>query len=399
MKHTFIINFYLKRSVIRKNGKMPVVMRIIINGERTDVHLPIDVCSSMWSVEFGRASGKTDEARQVNAFLEQVHATLFTYYRQSLVEGIIVTAKGLKQRFVRLGVQPQTLLSIFRKHNDDAYLMAKSEGISMSTYKKYDLAFRRIEQFIVKQGKTDIQLCHLDMCFINDYELFLRTDCNLGINMAAKMLQILKKVVLLARNLGIINFNPFLNHHTKREEIGIRYLTWSELERIKQKEITIPRLAFVRDLFVFSSYTGLSYADIRKLSECHISSFKNGSLWIMQNRTKTGHLARIPLLPSAVEILNRYRKTDCELIFAVMSNQKLNSYLKELADICKIKKVLTFHVARHTFSTTICLDNGLPIETLSKMLGHSDIKITQAYAKVSNRKIEEDVNKLNSILQ
>ena len=119
----------------------------------------------------------------------------------------------------------------------------------------------------------------------------------------------------------------------------------------------------------------------------------------MQNRTKTGHLARIPLLPPAVEILNRYRKADCELIFPVMSNQKLNSYLKELADICKIKKVLTFHTARHTFSTTICLDNGLPIETLSKMLGHSDIKITQAYAKVSNRKIEEDVNKLNSILQ
>lgn len=266
----------------------------------------------------------------------------------------------------------------------------------MDTYKKYELAYRRVQEFMLYQySQMDIYLDNLNLQFVNDFEIYLRANCKLGINMTAKMIQFLKKVVNLVRDLGIIHFNPFYLHHTKWEKVKIEYLTKQEIKKIICKEITIKRLDVVRNLFLFGIFTGLSYIDIKNLTINNIQQQHDGSFWIITLRQKTGNSVELPLLDIPKKIIEKYEEElDDKKLLPVMSNQKLNSYLKELADICGITKHLNFHVARHSFSTSIMLDHGVSMETLSRVLGHSNIKTTQIYAKVTNRKISYEMNLL-----
>ena len=290
--------------------------------------------------------------------------------------------------YTQTEMYPQSLLALFRKHNEDE-LKLVGHGRVMDTYKKYELAYRRVQEFMLYQySQTDIYLDNLNLQFVNDFEIYLRANCKLGINMIAKMIQFLKKVVNLARDLGIIHFDLFYLHHTKWEKVKIEYLTKQEIKKIICKEITIKRLDVVRDIFLFGVFTGLSYIDIKNLTVNNIQQQYDGSFGIITSRQKTDNSVELPLLDIPRRIIAKYREErDDKKLLPVMSNQKLNSYLKELADICGITKRLNFHVARHSFSTSIMLDHGVSMETLSRVLGHSNIKTTQIYAKVTNRKV------------
>ncbi|MFV0417842.1 MAG: site-specific integrase [Dysgonomonas sp.] len=360
MKYTFKISFFLKKSIVRKNGKSPIIVRITLNGEKVEFSSKLSIIASKWNVDTGEAEGNSDEATALNYDLNSIRMTIYTYYRNLSEKCEIITADKLRRMYTQTKIYPQTLLTLFKKHNDDELKLVGYVRV-MDTYKKYELAYRRVQEFmLLKYSKNDIYLDNLNLQFINDYEIYLLSDCKLGINMTAKMIQFLKEVANLARNLGIINFDPFYLHKTKWEKTKIEYLTKYEIKQIIEKEIIIRRLDVVRDIFLFSIFTGLSYIDIRNLTVNHIHEQYNGSCWIITSRQKTNNSVELPLLDIPKRIIDKYKneRTDSRLL-PVMSNQKMNAYLKELADICKIKKRLTFHVARH---------NETPYRLLSSIL-------------------------------
>lgn len=400
MKYTFRISFFLKKSIVRKNGKSPIIARITLNGEKVEFSTKLSIESSKWDVDTGEVKGNNYEPISINNNLSSIRMTIYTYYRNLSEKCEIITAEKLRRMYTQTEMYPQTLLTLFKKHNNDE-LKLVGHGRVMDTYKKYELAYRRVQEFMLYQySKEDIYLDNLNLQFVNDFEIYLRVNCKLGTNMTAKMIQFLKKVVNLARDLGIIHFDPFYLHHTKWEKVKIEYLTKQEIKKIIEKEITIKRLDVVRDIFLFSVFTGLSYVDVKNLTVNNIQKQHDGSSWIVTKRQKTDNSVELPLLDIPQKIIAKYeQERDGLSLLPVMSNQKLNSYLKELADICGITKRLNFHVARHSFSTSIMLDHGVSMETLSKVLGHSNIKTTQIYAKVTNKKVSYEMKALSKKLQ
>lgn len=395
MKYTFRISFFLKKSKVRKDGKSPIIARITLNGEKVEFSTQQSIATSKWHVGSGQAKENSHESITLNNDLNSIRMTLYTYYRNLSEKCEIITAEKLRRTYTQTEMYPKTLLTLFQKHNDDE-LKLVGHGRVMDTYKKYQLAYRRVQEFMFYQyAKEDIYLDNLNLQFVNDFEIYLRVNCKLGTNMTAKMIQFLKKVVNLARNLGVIHFDPFYLHHTKWEKVKIEYLTKHEIKKIIDKEITTQRLDVVRDIFLFGIFTGLSYIDIKNLTVNNIQQQHDGSYWIITSRQKTDNSVELPLLDIPKKIIAKYEEVrDGLKLLPVMSNQKLNSYLKELADICGITKRLNFHVARHSFSTSIMLDHGVSMETLSKVLGHSNIKTTQIYAKVTNKKVSYEMNVL-----
>ena len=360
MKHTFRISFFLKKSIVRKNGKSPIIARITLNSEKVEFSIKLSIESSKWDVNTGEAKGNNYESVSLNNDINSIRMTLYTYYRYLSEKCEVVTADKLRKMYIQTEVYPKTLLTLFKKHNDDE-LKLVGHGRVMDTYKKYELAYRRVQDFLLcRYSKTDIYLDNLNLQFANDFEIYLLVNCKLGINMTAKMIQFLKKIVNLARNLGIINFNPFYLHHTKWEKVKIDYLTKQEIKKIIEKEITIKRMDTVRDIFLFSIFTGLSYIDVKNLTVNNIQQQHDGSYWIITTRQKTNNSVELPLLNIPQRIMAKYEHEREGLkLLPVMSNQKLNSYLKELADICGITKRLTFHVARHNNNSFLLKINNL----------------------------------------
>lgn len=281
-----------------------------------------------------------------------------------------------------------------------------SESLSYGTLKNYFTTQKYIKLFLTKKKIQDIYLTQLTFRFLVDFEKFLRSyvpddhQKQMENNTVMKHIQRLRKMVTLACKMEWIDKDPFIKFKPTYIKNEREFLSEDELQTIIEKEFEIERLEFVKDLFVFSCYTGLSYIDVMNLNEDNITFGIDGGKWIITNRQKTHNKVKIPLLPIAEELIQKYKghiKTKkTKTLFPNISNQKLNSYLKEIADLCKIKKNLTFHIARHTFATTITLSNGVPIETVSKLLGHTKIATTQIYAKVIERKVSEDMQVLRS---
>jgi len=278
-------------------------------------------------------------------------------------------------------------------------------NLNGGTQKNYYTTEKYISKFLLKSYKTiDMYLRELDYNFILKFEKYLRgyvPTCHqrkMGNNTVMKHIERFRKLINLGLKLGWIERDPFINFKAHIIKTEREFLSLDELDMIEKKQFTIERLQLVKDLFVFSCYTSLSYIDVINLKEDNINIGIDGELWIHYRREKTTKVIRIPLLPKALQIIEMYKKNIKSKtqgsIFPKISNQKLNSYLKEIADVCGIKKNLTFHIARHTFATTVTLSNGIPIETVSKLLGHSKISTTQIYAKVIERKVSDDMKRL-----
>ena len=392
MRHSFSIYFYLKRRKLQKDSKSTIMLRIIVNNKATDVSLKISILQEHWDKQNRRVSDMNPEAHDINAYLDKVSSTLQHHYRQAQLEGKHLTASMLKQRFMATGSNPSSLLEIFDKQVKDADRLAHAGQISMSHSNRHKLVYRRLEEFCKKMGRQDIPLEQFNRQMIHELELFFRTDCRLSINTTAKMMSMVRKGILWAYRCGIILTNPFSTYQIKKEESQKQYLNKQEIIRIMNKRLDIPRLASIRDIFIFSCFTGIAYSDICRLRKDQIISDSGKSMYIHLYRTKTNHPAFIPLLPQAKKIASFYiGKGESEYLFPTISNQKSNAYLKELADICHIRKRVTFHCFRHTFATTVTLANDVALQNVSKMLGHSSTRMTQHYARVLDNSIMKDM--------
>ncbi|MBC6112772.1 site-specific integrase [Pedobacter fastidiosus] len=396
MKRNFSLIFFLKRGKRASSEKLPVYLRITVSKKRVEVTSGKDCLEKDW--ENGKFKGNSSAARTMNAFLKQMELQVHDAHRKLLTLGSDITAESLANELLGKEDDKKTLRQVFENHNSQMEALVGS-GFSKMTHLRYQTALRHVFQFLREKYRiSDIDIKKIDHKFLTDYDFFLRSVRKCSNNSAVKYLKNLKKIVKICLANGWILRDPFANFKATVKEIDRVCLTDSEVNRLEQTDFANERLERVKDIFLFSCYTGLAYIDIYQLKTSEVITGRQDERWIISNRQKTGIPTRIPLLPKAINLLEKYTdhplRSNSEKLFPVSSNQKMNAYLKEIADVCGIKTILTFHLARHTFATTITLMNDVPIETVSKMLGHKNIKTTQHYAKIMDKKVDEDMAKL-----
>lgn len=369
--------------------------RITIDGKLCQFSTKQSILPENWNIAAGKAKGK--DAGRINALLEDIKASLNNIYHEQQRRDNYVTAEKVKNEFLGHSEKHETILDLFKKHNDDVKQLV---GISktIATYRKYEVTRRHLAEFIQsKYNISDIAINEITPMFITDFELYLRTTCKCSYNTTAKFMQFFKRIILIARNNGILIGDPFANYKIRLEKVDRGYLTEDEIKIILKKKMVSERLENVRDLFIFSCFTGLAFSDIHGLRKEHIVEDSNGVRWIRKGRQKTKIMCNIPLMEVPLKILEKYSTNEyCRkhgVLFPVLCNQKMNACLKELADICGIKKTLTTHVARHTFAT-FALANGVSIESVAKMLGHTNVQMTRHYARVLDRTVIREMSQI-----
>ena len=398
MIQNFTVGFQLKRNKKRRDGKAPIYLRITLNGKRFENSTHRSVLPDTWDSSQQRIKGRNEIAKTINNYLSELEVDVHRYYNKLLDNHDEITIDDFKQRFRGDTANQKTILMVFEENN---HLIKLEEGskYAFSTINQYKTTLERLKRFVVCELQVnDVQLEKIDVNFIRRFEIFLRKEYGIGDNTVMKYLKQLKKVIHFAMELGYIGKDPFFLYTTAYKEVTRGYLTANELNRIEKKTFRIKRLYQVRDVFVFACYSGLSYSDLKVLTPNSITKGIDGKNWIIYERKKTGVRASIPILRPAQALIDKYKNDpECvanNMLLPIRSNQKLNSYLSEIGELCEIDKHITMHLARHTFSTTVTLTNGVPIETVSKMLGHSSLKTTQIYAKVVDTKISKDMDEL-----
>lgn len=398
---TFSVLIWANKAKETKDG-LPLFARVTVDGKRIEISLKKKVPSDLWDGKAGVVTGSGENVKFLNNYIAQVKAELFKIFNKMEILEEHITAEAIKLRFTGEKEEVKTLLQVVQYHNNQ---MAQRLGIDFvqGTYAKYTSLHNKLVTFIKYQyKKSDIALRDLNHKFVTSFEYFLKTYYKNGHNTTMKDIKNLKKIINLAVQNSWLDKNPFTAFKCAFRNVERNVLTLDEIETIENKEFKMPRLQHVRDLFIFSCYTGLAYADVMNLTSRNIVLGMDRERWIYTSRQKTESQVRVPLLPKALAVIEKYKDdpqtVNSGYLLPHFSNQKLNSYLKEIADVCGIQKNLTFHLARHTFATTITLTNGVPIETVSKLLGHSSIKITQIYAKVVENKICEDMSALKAKL-
>lgn len=395
----FGIHFKL-RAEREKDGKAPVYMGIVVNGEKIYIALKsFQADVQHWDKRNGGGKKTTKQGREINQYLDEMRLLMRSHYQDMEAGGTLITTEALKDAFLNISHEelPPTFADLVKYHNDQGIAL-----LSPGTMRHYHVTQRYLVKFFQEQYKSaDIELSKLDYKFIADFERFLYAhkpkdhQRKMDTNGVLKHLIRLKKMVNLGVNLNWLPNDPFRNFRLTRKKVEKEFLNDWELQRIEEKVFEVDRLTVARDLFVFSCYTGLAFVDMAALTRENIITGLDGEPWIKTYRQKTQVPVSTPLLPKALTILERYRAdTRAEfkgLLFPMISNQKMNAYLKEIAKLCGVKKNMTYHVARHTFATTVTLSNGVPIETVSRMLGHSKLATTQIYARVLEKKISEDM--------
>jgi len=398
----FSYSFLVRKSPKAAAGFATLYLRIQVQTQKIEVSLKRDVLQHRWDIKTQRLKGNSPDNKEINSYLDQVGTTLHQHYKELVLKNKEISATSLKKAFLGETDNEKMLVSLFKDHNEQIH---KRIGVDYKwgTYERYRSCQIHVEHFLkLKKKVTDIALKDLNLQFVTDFELYLKIDKKNQHNTAHKYLMVLKKVIRLALLNGWTNVDPFAHFKITTREVNRDFLTKTELATLEQKEMPNIRLNQVKDCFIFSCYTGLAYADLKKLTLSHIKTDDEGRQWIIIARTKTESQSKIPLLPKVKELINKYvlgSRKGSEYLLPVLTNQKMNSYLKEIADICNIHKKLTTHVARHTFATTVTLTNNVPLETVSKLLGHRSILMTQHYAKVVDDKVAKDMDDLLTKLQ
>jgi site-specific recombinase XerD len=398
-KSTFTIIFFTRKSRSNPN-ELSIYVRITVKGKRAEISLKRSIAISQWDTNKNRGKGNTEKIRDLNAYLNQVYTKLLQCHKDLLEEDKIISSDALKTRYLGEDDSSKTLRELIAYHNSNMARVLKA-----GTMKNYYTTEKYLHRFLNKKRKVkDMYLKQVNYRFIIDFEHYLRDykdskkQLSMGNNGVMKHLERFKKIINLAIKLDWMSKNPFDRFQLKYDKYDRAFLTERELELLENMDFKSDRLQRIKDCFVFSCYTGLSYVDVKELTEDNIVKGIDNNNWIYTKREKTDELVKIPILPKAWRILQKYRRArEVEFttnILPISSNQKTNSYLKEIAKSCGIHKNISFHVARHTFATTVMLSNGVPIETVSKLLGHTKLSTTQLYARVVESKISEDINKL-----
>jgi site-specific recombinase XerD len=400
MDHSFNTLFWLHKTKIDKSGGIPIYARITVNGKRTEMSTGKKINEEKWSNAAGRAKGNTEEARTINKFLDNLNVKLTKIHDKLFDEEKFISSQLIKDIYLGKTVKQHSLIELFKFHNQQIKELI-GKGYAAGTLERFQTTLKHLREFIKHQYlRDDIYLKELNYAFITDFEFYLKTVKNIGHNTTTKYLRYFKKIVLLAVKNEWLDRDPFSRFKLSLKEVKKECLTKDELQVLENKTIAIDRLDQVRDIFVFCCYTGLAYSDVQKLTRDNLSKGMDGELWIFADRTKTGNPSNIPLLPKAHEIIKKYEDHPVAVasgkLLPIISNQKMNAYLKEIATLCGIDKMITFHLARHTFATTVTLANGVPIETVGSMLGHKNLRTTQLYAKVVQQKVSDDMKQLKA---
>lgn len=402
MNHTYSLLFYIKKDTRISTKKAAILFRITVDGKRTEQSTKRSIEPERWDSKAGRVKGNKADARAINDHLDTIHLKINKIHSKLEEAESIVTAQKIKDLYNGVDEKRKTILEVFNYHND---MVKKQIGkdFALGTYKRFETTLKHIQEFIQYQYRLDdVFLSEIRFQFVTDLEFYLKTVKECNHNSALKYIRNFRKIINLAVKNEWMDRDPFMKYQVKLKETKRGFLDKDELSNLANKELSVERLDQVRDVFVFCCYTGLSYSDVEKLTTRDISKGIDGEYWIFTERKKTGTDSNIPLLPKALEIIEKYAENPAVInsgqILPMISNQKMNAYLKELATLCGIDKHLTFHMARHTFATTVTLTNGVSIETVSSMLGHKNIRTTQIYAKVVQSKVSDDMMKLKGLL-
>jgi integrase len=400
MRSTFKILFYLKRNASKPDGTVPAMGRISIDGGIAQFSLKMNIPPNLWDTKAGRLTGKSRLAVETNLALDKIRADINRHYQKVMQSDGFVTADKVENAYLGLGVKQDTFLALFTKHNQE-FSRKVGYNRAQATYDKYCTLYVHIENYIKQEYKrSDIFLKELNLAFVNGFEHYLRTERKCSTNTIWCYMIGVKHIVAIARNSGQLPFNPFAGYLISPEAKDRGFLTKEELNSLVNAKMKNAKYELVRDLFVFSCFCGLSYSDVKNLTKDNLKTSFDGHLWIITRRQKTNTDSSIRLLEVPKRIIEKYKGyTRNNRIFPVPSNSSCNNILKKIAKQCGIKTRLTYHVSRHTFGTLLTISQGVPIETVSKILGHTNIKTTQIYAKITKEKISQDMEILSHKLE
>lgn len=399
MNKTLSILFYTRNTKMNPStGEVPIYLRITVDGKRAEISLNRSIPPSRWNSKAGKAIGTIEASKELNNYIDSYRSKVLKHQQILMSSDAEITAISIKNSILGLKEKGKSLVQIMEYHNEQMKTLIGKE-FALSTYKKFETTLMHLIEFMKYKYKVnDLDIKQIDYLFITDFEFFLRTEKNIENNTTVRYLGNLKKVIRNAFANGWLEKDPFLRYKGKIRHVEKYFLDSDEIERLINKTFTIERLSQVRDVFVFSCFTGLAYVDASKLTREHIVKGIDGDDWISIFRTKTKIKCRIPILPEAKRILEKYSNhpacVSSGKLLPILSNQKMNAYLKEIADVCGITKNLTFHISRHSFATTITLANNVPLESVSKMLGHSNTTQTEHYAKILDQKLSDDMAQL-----
>lgn len=403
LESSFGITFFLKSSAKSTNEKY-IYLRITVDGvpKETSTKRKWDV--KRWEQKTARATGNKEDAKALNLFLNSLELQI-SKYRDELSEKR-ETVSSIKLINFALGktTVKSTIQQEFQLHNDQMLALVEKQEYAIGTHERYEISKKHVTEFMsYKYGVKDMEFSELNFEFVKDYEFYLKTVKNISNNTALKYITNFKKIVLAAVDKEIIAADPFKRFKSKKTKVPKKPLTNHELSLLEKHKFATARLGVVRDVFVFQCYTGLAYIDVFNLKQSDLKVGVDGEKWIMAGRQKTGSPINIPLLPKAVEIIERYKDhglcVERGSVLPVSSNQKMNEYLKEIADLCGITSALNTHKARRTFGSTITLNNNVPIHVVKEMLGHQSVSQTEQYAITEEISIGREMQGLKQRLE
>jgi integrase len=392
-KHCSTISFGLKNRK-DKSGMSPITMTIGANGERAEFQTGRKIAPENWDSGKQQAKGKTTEAKLLNAYLNQLRNKVYLKEIELMQRGYLITARLLRDAVVDKveALNEKTLFQVFTEHNVEQKKLV-GNGVSKATYFISEYTDRLLKEYVKQKYKReDLYLRELNLSFIQSFHTFLKIDKGMAQNSSTKHLKLLKKIINLAVANSYMTYNPFATYKIEREPVEIDFLDEEELRKIINFDTPLPRLERAKDMFLFGCFTGLAYIDIKTLAPEHFEKDSTGRIWIKKRRVKTGVLSRIPLLPIAKLILDKYKGSD--KLLPIQDPADINKYLKDIAILCGIKKRICFHTSRHTFASTVTLANNISLEVVSKMLGHTNTRMTTHYAKMIDKCIGEQMDKL-----
>lgn len=393
-KHCTMVYFSLRESKQNKKGLSPIEVSITTNGKRiyfsTGKHVP----ATDWNKEKQAVKGKSEEAQLINGYLIQLRNKIYQKEIELLQKGYLITAELLKEAITDKveALNEKTLLDVLNEHNTECKAMV-GKTVAPATYWVFEYTGRLFKEFIQKKyERKDLYLREINLGFIQGFHAYLLGEKKMGQNSCTKHLKFLKKLLNLAVANSYISYNPVNAYKVEREPVEVDFLDEEELRKIINFDTPLPRLERAKDMFLFGCFTGLSYIDIKTLAPEHFEKDSAGRIWIKKRRVKTGVLSRIPLLPIAKLILDKYKGG--EKLLPIQDPADINKYLKDIAILCGINKRICFHTSRHTFASTVTLANNISLEVVSKMLGHTNTRMTAHYAKLIDKCIGEQMDKL-----
>ena len=394
VRSSFAILFFIRDSRVRKDGTTSIEVVLTVNGERCAFSTGKKVKSCNWDKNKQQVKGKDEEAQSLNNYLKAIKAKLYQKEAELLERGFIITADLLRDAYFDKveSIKERSLFEVFEEHNQEQEKLV-GNGVSKATHWVSVYTIRLLREFVQQKYKReDLYLRELNLNFIQSFHSFLRIDKGMAQNSSTKHLKLLKKIINLSVANSYMTFNPFSTYKVEREPVEIDFLDEEELRKIINFDTPLPRLERAKDMFLFGCFTGLSYIDIKTLAPEHFEKDNAGRIWIKKRRVKTGVLSRIPLLPIAKLILDKYKGG--EKLLPIQDPADINKYLKDIAILCGINKRICFHTSRHTFASTVTLANNISLEVVSKMLGHTNTRMTAHYAKLIDKCIGEQMDKL-----